>query len=46
LRTILAPDYVTRARETAIQMTEPAKSAASAADLLEKFARRRGCRRD
>jgi UDP:flavonoid glycosyltransferase YjiC (YdhE family) len=39
LRTILAPQYVARARELATQMTEPAKSAAAAADLLENFAR-------
>jgi UDP:flavonoid glycosyltransferase YjiC (YdhE family) len=38
LRTILAPEYVTRAREIAGRMTEPAKSAAAAADLLEEFA--------
>ncbi len=41
LRTILAPDYVARARELATRMTEPAKSAAAAADLLEDFARLR-----
>lgn len=39
LRAILAPDYVARARELATRMTEPAKSAAIAADLLEEFAR-------
>ncbi|ORW26762.1 glycosyl transferase family 1 [Mycobacterium paraense] len=39
LRTILAPEYVVRARELATRMTEPAKSAAAAADLLENFAR-------
>ena len=39
LRTILAPEYVARARELATRMTEPAKSAAIAADLLEEFAR-------
>ncbi|OBI49038.1 glycosyltransferase [Mycobacterium sp. E796] len=38
LRTILAPEYVARAREIATRMTEPAKSAAAAADLLEEFA--------
>ena len=38
LRTVLAPQYVARAREFATQMTEPAKSAAAAADLLEDFA--------
>ncbi|MGA7053952.1 MAG: nucleotide disphospho-sugar-binding domain-containing protein, partial [Mycobacterium sp.] len=41
LRTILAPQYVARAREIASRMTEPAKSAAAAADLLEDFARSR-----
>jgi UDP:flavonoid glycosyltransferase YjiC (YdhE family) len=41
LRTILAPQYVARAREMATRMTEPAKSAASAADLLENFVRRK-----
>jgi UDP:flavonoid glycosyltransferase YjiC (YdhE family) len=39
LRQILAPEYVARARELATQITEPAKSAAAAADLLEDFAR-------
>jgi UDP:flavonoid glycosyltransferase YjiC (YdhE family) len=39
LRTILAPQYLSRAREIATQITEPAKSAAAAADLLENFAR-------
>jgi UDP:flavonoid glycosyltransferase YjiC (YdhE family) len=43
LRTILAPDYVARARELATRMTEPAKSVAAAADCVEDFARlRRG----
>jgi UDP:flavonoid glycosyltransferase YjiC (YdhE family) len=42
LRAILAPDYAARAREMATRMTEPAKSAAAAADLLENFARVRG----
>jgi UDP:flavonoid glycosyltransferase YjiC (YdhE family) len=41
LRTILAPAYGARARELATRMTEPAKSAAAAADLLEDFARLR-----
>jgi UDP:flavonoid glycosyltransferase YjiC (YdhE family) len=41
LRTILAPEYAARARELATRMTEPAKSAAAAADLLEDFARSR-----
>jgi UDP:flavonoid glycosyltransferase YjiC (YdhE family) len=41
LRRILAPHYVTRAREIATQMTKPAVSVAAAADLLENFARLR-----
>jgi len=40
LRTILAPQYVTRAREIATQMSKPAASVAAAADLVEDFARR------
>ncbi len=40
LRTILAPQYVTRAREIATRMTKPADSVAAAADLVEDFARR------
>jgi UDP:flavonoid glycosyltransferase YjiC (YdhE family) len=46
MRRILAPQYLTRAREIATRMTKPAKSAAAAADLVENFARlktRRGC---
>ena len=39
LRSILDPQYVTRAREVAAQMTTPAVSAASAADLLEDAVR-------
>jgi len=39
LHTILAPEYVARAREVSTRITEPAKSAALAADLLEDFAR-------
>ena len=39
LRTILGPQYVDRAREIATRMTEPAKSVAAAADLVEDFAR-------
>jgi UDP:flavonoid glycosyltransferase YjiC (YdhE family) len=42
LRTILAPQYLARARELATRITEPAKSAAAAADLLEDFARHKG----
>ena len=39
LRTILAPQCLTRARELASRMTKPAESVATAADLVEKFAR-------
>jgi hypothetical protein len=39
LRSILAPDYHARALDLATRITEPAKSAATAADLLENFAR-------
>lgn len=39
LRTILGPAYVSRAREVAARMTQPAQSAATAADLLENFVR-------
>ncbi|MCV7236499.1 glycosyltransferase [Mycolicibacterium celeriflavum] len=38
LRTILAPEYLTRAREIAAQMTKAAESVANAADLLEHAA--------
>ncbi|MGH3960823.1 glycosyltransferase [Mycobacterium sp.] len=41
LRTILAPQYVARAREISTRMTKPAESVAAAADLLEDFARLR-----
>jgi UDP:flavonoid glycosyltransferase YjiC (YdhE family) len=41
LRRVLAPQYVARAREVATQMTKPAESVATAADLLENFARLR-----
>jgi UDP:flavonoid glycosyltransferase YjiC (YdhE family) len=41
LRSILAPQYVARAREIATRMTKPAASAATAADLLEDTARRK-----
>jgi UDP:flavonoid glycosyltransferase YjiC (YdhE family) len=41
LRTILAPQYATRARELATRMTKPAESVAAAADLVENFARLR-----
>jgi UDP:flavonoid glycosyltransferase YjiC (YdhE family) len=40
LRSILTPQYVTRAREVATEMTKPAKSVARVADLLEDTARR------
>jgi UDP:flavonoid glycosyltransferase YjiC (YdhE family) len=39
LRTILAPQYAARAREIAKGMTKPAESVATAADLVENFAR-------
>ncbi|MFI5511711.1 glycosyltransferase [Mycobacterium sp. NPDC051804] len=39
LRTILAPQYATRAREIAAQMVKPAESVATAAALLENEAR-------
>lgn len=41
LRTILAPQYLSRAREIATQMTTPAQSVAATVDLLENFARLR-----
>jgi UDP:flavonoid glycosyltransferase YjiC (YdhE family) len=41
LRTILAPQYVNRAREIAPRMSKPAESVVSAADLVENFARSR-----
>jgi UDP:flavonoid glycosyltransferase YjiC (YdhE family) len=41
LRTILAPQYVARAREIATRMTKPAESVAAAADLVENFVRLR-----
>jgi UDP:flavonoid glycosyltransferase YjiC (YdhE family) len=43
LRRILAPEYVTRAREIATRMTQPAVSVSSAADHLENFARSKRC---
>lgn len=39
IRTILAPEYVTRAREVATWMTKPTTSVTAAADILERFAR-------
>jgi UDP:flavonoid glycosyltransferase YjiC (YdhE family) len=41
LREILAPDYVARAREISLRMTEPAVSVTAAADLLEDTVRRK-----
>jgi UDP:flavonoid glycosyltransferase YjiC (YdhE family) len=41
LRQILAPDYVSRAREVATHMTKPSESVAAAADLIESFAQSR-----
>ena len=41
LRRVLAPQYVTRARELATRMTRPADSVAAAADLVENLARLR-----
>jgi UDP:flavonoid glycosyltransferase YjiC (YdhE family) len=40
LRMILAPLYLTRAREIAARMSSPAESVAAAADRVEDFARR------
>jgi UDP:flavonoid glycosyltransferase YjiC (YdhE family) len=40
LRTVLAPQYLTGARELAALMTEPAESIATAADHVENAARR------
>ncbi len=39
LRTVLAPQCLTRARELATRMTKPADSVATTADLVENFAR-------
>jgi len=41
LRTILAPDYVARARELATLTTKPAESVTAAADLMEDVVRAR-----
>jgi UDP:flavonoid glycosyltransferase YjiC (YdhE family) len=38
LRTILAPQYATRAREVAARMAKPAESVATAADRVEDYA--------
>ena len=40
LRSILTPQYITRAREIGAEMTKPTVSVASAADLLEDTVRR------
>jgi UDP:flavonoid glycosyltransferase YjiC (YdhE family) len=40
LRKVLAPEYVARTREIASQMTKPAASVTTTADLLEDAARR------
>lgn len=40
LRKILAPDYLTRAREIAVRMSKPAESVVAAADLIENYAAR------
>ena len=42
LRSILAAQHVTRAREIATRMSKPAESVTAAADLLEETASRRG----
>jgi UDP:flavonoid glycosyltransferase YjiC (YdhE family) len=42
LRRILAPRYITRAREIATRMTTPIESVAAAADLVENLARSQG----
>ena len=41
LRTILAPQYLVRARNIATKMTKPAESISNTADLVENFARSR-----
>ncbi len=41
LRTILAPEYATRAREIASRTSQPAESVAATADLIEDLARLR-----
>jgi UDP:flavonoid glycosyltransferase YjiC (YdhE family) len=41
LRQILAPDYVVRAAELATKMSKPTESVATAADLVESYARSR-----
>ncbi len=44
LRRILAPQYLVQARDIADRMTKPAASSATAADLLEDYARSRRIR--
>lgn len=39
LRQIMAPEYVSRAREVAAKMSKPAESIAGAADVMENFVR-------
>jgi len=39
LRTILSPEYLSRAREISTRMSKPADSISAAADLLEEFGR-------
>jgi UDP:flavonoid glycosyltransferase YjiC (YdhE family) len=42
LRRVLAPRYLSRAREIATRMSQPPESASAAADLVENFARSHG----
>jgi UDP:flavonoid glycosyltransferase YjiC (YdhE family) len=42
IRSILAPEYATRAREVAAWMTEPATSLMAVADVVENFVRKKG----
>jgi UDP:flavonoid glycosyltransferase YjiC (YdhE family) len=44
LKTVLEPQYVDRAREVATQLTKPAASVSTAADLLEEAVRKVGAR--
>jgi UDP:flavonoid glycosyltransferase YjiC (YdhE family) len=41
LRTVLAPQYVARARDLGARMTKPAESVSATADLVEDLARRK-----
>jgi UDP:flavonoid glycosyltransferase YjiC (YdhE family) len=45
LRSVLTPQYATRAREVATRMTKPATSVSTAADLLEETVRKGRARR-